>query len=73
MNDAMKKVVHEQIMKLWYAGIIYSVPYNEWISPIVMVPKKGGAWRLCVDYKRLNELTEKDPFLLPLLIRYLIG
>ncbi len=29
-------------MKLLHAGIIYPVPYSEWVSPIQVVPKKGG-------------------------------
>nr|GFB37386.1 RNA-directed DNA polymerase homolog [Tanacetum cinerariifolium] len=37
-------------------------PYS---SPIVMVKKKDGTWRMCVDYRQLNRYTVKDKFLLP--------
>ena len=33
--------------------------------PIVVVPKKIGTVKLCVDFKKLNEQTIKDPFPLP--------
>ena len=32
---------------------------------MVSVPKKGGKWRLCVDYTYLNEACPKDSFPLP--------
>ena len=52
-------------MKLWQAGIIYPIAYSNWVSPIVVVPKKNGKWQLCVDYKKLNEYIKKYHFLLP--------
>ena len=33
--------------------------------PIVVVPKKNGKLRVCVDFRKLNEQTIKDPFPLP--------
>ncbi len=37
------------------------------ISPIIVVPKKNEKWKICVDFKKLNATTKKDPYLLPLI------
>ena len=38
----MREVVKKEVLKLLHAGIIYPVPYSEWVSPVQVVPKKGG-------------------------------
>jgi hypothetical protein len=38
---------------------------SPWASPIVLVRKRTGATRLCVDYRKLNKVTVKDAFPLP--------
>ncbi|CAM8886939.1 unnamed protein product [Rhodiola kirilowii] len=42
LNTKLSEVVLKEITKLRDAGIIYSVPDSEWVSPIHVVPKKGG-------------------------------
>jgi hypothetical protein len=46
-------VVKKEVLKLLHAGIIYPVPYSEWVSPVQVVPKKGG---MTVVRNEKNEL-----------------
>lgn len=46
-------------------GFIKEVHYPEWLSNIFMVKKSNGKWRMCVDFKDLNQERPKDRFPLP--------
>ena len=42
LNPNMKEVVKKEILKLLDAGVIYPISDSEWVSPVHVVPKKGG-------------------------------
>jgi hypothetical protein len=50
---------------LLIAGFIKHVEEAIWLSPIVVVPKKNGKLRICVDFIKFNAATKKDPYMLP--------
>lgn len=54
-----------ELQKLLDANFIYPIFDSKWVSLLVVVPKKNGKWRICVDYIELNKATQKDHFPLP--------
>ena len=52
----------EEIAKLSVARFIKEVYHPEWLANPVLVRKKSGKWRMCVDYTGLNKACPKDPF-----------
>ncbi|XP_031492064.1 uncharacterized protein LOC116258802 [Nymphaea colorata] len=59
-NDEIKR----QVMDLLERGLVQhsSSPCG---SPVVLVPKKDGGWRMCIDYRALNKITVKNRYPLP--------
>ena len=59
--DKLKEGVRAEVNKLVELGIV--VPSSSpWASPVVPVPKKDGSVRVCIDYRKLNEVTTADPY-----------
>nr|KYP35812.1 Retrovirus-related Pol polyprotein from transposon 17.6 [Cajanus cajan] len=60
-----KDVIDELVQEYLKSGVIQdnSSPYA---SPVVLVSKKDGSWRMCVDYRELNKSTMKNKFPIPL-------
>ncbi|RDY12472.1 hypothetical protein CR513_02730, partial [Mucuna pruriens] len=68
MSPTIFDVVKKEVIKLLAIGIIYPISDSQWVNPVQVVPKKSGmtnSWRVCIDYKRLNQATHKDHFPLP--------
>jgi hypothetical protein len=65
MNPNLKEIVKEELQKLLNVDFMYRISDNEWVSPLVIVPKNNGKWRACVDYRALNKAIQKDHFPLP--------
>ncbi|KAL0284655.1 UNVERIFIED_CONTAM: hypothetical protein Sradi_7191200 [Sesamum radiatum] len=54
------KVIQAEIDKLMAAGQIEEIQFPEWLSNVVLVPKSGGKWRMCIDFRDLNKARPKD-------------
>ena len=39
--------------------------HSEWCSPVVLVPKKDGGLRFCIDFSKLNSISTFDPYPMP--------
>ena len=59
------QIIQANVDNLLDARFIREVKYPEWLANVVVVPKKGGKWRVCVDYTDLNDAYPKDSFPLP--------
>ncbi|KAD5316739.1 hypothetical protein E3N88_16685 [Mikania micrantha] len=80
LNPSMGEVVKKEVLRLLDDGLIYPISDSSWVSPVHVVPKKGGmtvvvnekkeivptrtvtGWRVCMDYRKLNDATRKDHF-----------
>ena len=61
---AKRDEVEKEVTKMLEQGIIEESD-SPWASPVVLVTKKDGSTRFCVDYRKLNEITRKDAYPLP--------
>lgn len=64
LGPEKEKEVERQVNELAQQQII-EPGSGAWSAPVVLVKKKDGSWRFCVDYRKLNEVTIKDAYPLP--------
>jgi hypothetical protein len=61
-DEEKRRAIGEEVHKLMVAGFIKEVFHPEWLANPVLVKKKGGKWRMCVDYTSLNKACPKVPY-----------
>jgi len=64
-DEEKRKIIGEEIQKLLTDGFIKEVHHPDWLANPVLVKKKNGKMRMCVDYTSLNKVCPKVPFPLP--------
>jgi hypothetical protein len=58
MESLILQLLHNKVIKPSVS------PYS---SPAILVKKKDGSWRLCIDYRKLNNLTVKNKYPIPVI------
>ena len=59
-----KTVAEQEVSRMLERGVI-EPSSSPWAAPVVLVRKKDGSTRFCIDYRKLNEVTVKDSYPLP--------
>ena len=67
-----KEFIEQTVAKLLKEGKI-KPSKSPWGSPVVLVRKKNGKLRFCVDYRQLNDVTKKDAYPIPRIDEMLDG
>lgn len=63
-SPAENKAINEQVQEMLKNNVIRPSA-SPWSSPVVIINKKDGSPRFCVDYRKLNSITERDVYPLP--------
>ncbi|CAM5142308.1 unnamed protein product [Natator depressus] len=61
---AKREEIKAEVKKMLELGVTEE-SYSQWSSPIVLVPKPVGTMRFCNDFRRLNEISQFDAYLIP--------
>ena len=63
-SAAHRQAIAEEVSKCAKSGVVRPSS-SPWASPVLIVKKKDGTNRMCVDFRALNDVTRKDSFPLP--------
>jgi hypothetical protein len=64
-DEEWRRAIRAELRKLLEAGFIKEVFHPTWLANPILVKKKNGKWRMCIDYISLNKACPKVPFPLP--------
>ena len=64
LPHAYRETVRQELEDMERSGVI-EPSSSEWAAPIVLVKKKDGTLRFCVDYRKLNGLSQADAYPMP--------
>ncbi|CAG4947035.1 unnamed protein product [Colias eurytheme] len=64
VTPAKKEIMRAELDKMLAEDVIEECE-SAWAAPCVLVPKRNGTYRFCVDYRKLNAVTKTDAYPMP--------
>ncbi|KAL1140040.1 hypothetical protein AAG570_007017 [Ranatra chinensis] len=64
ISPVLKRAMYAGLDEMLQAGVV-EPSKSAWSSPVVMIRKKEGSYRFCVDYRKVNAVTRRDAYPLP--------
>ena len=64
-NPVRQQILREKIQYLLENDFILEPSKSEWSPPCILVPKPDGSFRMCTDYRKVNNCTKTDGFPIP--------
>lgn len=64
LGPTKRTILFDEVQRLLDLGIVETCE-SAWTAPVILVPKKTGGIRMCVDYRKLNAITTPDVYPLP--------
>jgi transposase InsO family protein len=63
-NESRRDIIRKEVSAMLETGVIQRST-SPWSAPVVLIMKKNGTHRLCINFRDLNKVTQPDPFPMP--------
>jgi hypothetical protein len=65
INPLLLPLIEREVKELFEAKIIVALRHSRWLANVVLVRKKNGEIKICIDFRNLNKVSMKDNYPLP--------